>query len=65
MKFVECVACGIMMSGLVLGAMTGAIAMLLVPMAAGLAIAGIASWLRSRREHSAISFSTRYPPYGY
>lgn len=63
MSVMETIGGGLMMMGLVLGAMTGAIAMLLIPVLAGAAIAGIASWHKHRK--NAISFRIPYPPYRY
>lgn len=65
MKLIDTVAAGLMMMGLVLGALTGAIAMLIIPVIVGLIIMGAVSWYRHIRNHSTISFSNYYPPYGY
>ena len=65
MKFIDSVAAGFMVMGLVLGAMTGAITMLLIPIALGAIIIGISCWYKHIRNHSTISFSSHYPPYGY
>ena len=62
MNLGENIGVGIMIMGLVLGAITGDIAMLLIPAAAGAIIATIANCYHKR---STISFSNKYPPYGY
>ena len=63
MNIIETIGGGFMMMGLVLGAMTEAIALLLVPMAIGAAIISISSW--HRRWKKAISYRIPYPPYRY
>jgi len=65
MRFVDAVGAGFMMMGLVLGAMTGAIAMLLIPVAIGAVIAGAASWYRHARRLDGVPSKVPYPPYGY
>ena len=61
----ESMSAGLMMTGLVLGAMTGTIAVLLILVAAGAAGFGITSWYRASRNQKAISSRIPYPPYGY
>ena len=63
MKIADYISAGFMMMGLVLGAMTGAIAFLLIPAVIGAIISGIANLYRRKKD--AISFSIPYPPYGY
>lgn len=63
MNIIETIGGGFMMTGLVLGAMTGAIALLLVPMAIGAAIISISSWYKHWKK--VISYRVPYPPYRY
>lgn len=65
MKLVECIGAGCMMMGLVLGAMTGAIAMLLVPIGVGAGITAISRWNKYIQKQKSISSHIPYPPYGY
>ena len=65
MSIGESISAGLMMMGLVLGAMTGAIALLLIPVAAGAAGFGIIFWYREYKRQNAISSRIPYPPYGY
>ena len=65
MKFIDCISAGFMMAGLVLGAMTGTIVMLLIPVAIGAGIYAISSWNQHIKEQKSISFSIPYPPYKY
>lgn len=63
MTITETIGGGLMILGLVLGAMTGAIALLLVPVALGAAIIGIASWHKCHKRFTALRVP--YPPYRY
>lgn len=63
MNTIETIGGGFMMGGLVLGAMTGAIALLLIPVAIGAAIISFSSWYKHHKE--AISYHVPYPPYRY
>ena len=62
MGIIEHIGAGCMMMGLVLGAMTGAIAMLLIPAGAGVLIFAAASWYKRAQKHETY---VKYPPYGY
>lgn len=65
MGIIEHIGAGCMMTGLVFGAMTGAIAMLLIPAGAGALIFAAASWHKHQKEQTANSYRVKYPPYGY
>lgn len=65
MNIIEHISAGLMMMGLVLGAMTGAISMLLVPVGAGLLVFAAASWYAHQKEQAENSYRANYPPYGY
>ena len=57
---------GIMFAGLLLGAITGSIWILISCVAAGLLIAGIAEAATSYKKRAAASSQlAQYPPYGY
>ncbi len=60
------VAMGIFFAGLLLGAITGSVWVLISCAAAGLLIAGIAEAATSYKEQAAASRRlAQYPPYGY
>ena len=63
MSTVEHIGAGFMIMGLVLGAISGAIALLLAPVAIGAAIFSFSSWYKHRKQ--SISSHIPYPPYGY
>lgn len=65
MSIIEHIGAGCMMMGLVLGAMTGAIVMLLVPAGAVALIFTAASWYKYQKERATNSYRAKYPPYGY
>lgn len=65
MGIIEHIGAGFMIMGLVLGAMTGAIAMLLIPAGAGALIFAAASWYRHAQKHETHATHVKYPPYGY
>lgn len=65
MKLVECISAGCMMMGLVLGAITGAIAMFLIPIGIGAGIIAISRWNKYMQKQKSISSRIPYPPYGY
>lgn len=60
------IAGGLVMSGLVVGAITGSIVLMLVPAAAGILIAGIWDNIKKAQDRTAASWTLKqYPPYGY
>lgn len=65
MSIVENIGAGLMMMGLVLGAMTGTIAMLLIPVAAGTLVFAAASWYKHMKYNASNTRQVQYPPYGY
>ena len=65
MKGLTLIGGGLCFLGLVLGAMTGAIAMLLIFAAAGLSCMGAASWYNRQLEKRTEHWRANYPPYGY
>lgn len=65
MSVIECIAAGLMMMGLVLGAMTGAIAILLIPVGAGTLIFILISWSKRQKKYTKTIHYFNYPPYRY
>ena len=65
MSIIETIGCGLMTLGLVLGAMTGTIAMLLIPVAAGMLVFAAVSWHHKQLIKRANAWRAKYPPYKY
>lgn len=59
------VGCGIMLAGLVAGAMFGGIIECFLVIIAGSAIAGLAAWQEHQARQEDVSWRKAYPPYGY
>lgn len=60
------IAGGLVMSGLITGAITGSIIIMLIPIVAGLLIAGIWNSIQHAQDRTAASWALKqYPPYGY
>lgn len=57
---------GLCVSGLLIGAITGSIIFMMIPIAAGMLIAGIWDSIKKMQDRTAASQTLkRYPPYDY
>jgi len=59
------VGCGLMFTGLVLGALSGSIDMMLMPIGLGLLLIGIASLYRIKQHRYQYNRYKQYPAYRY
>lgn len=59
------IGCGIMVAGLVAGALFAGVWLSLGVIAAGLLLVAAASWKQHKKEQAAEAWRAAYPPYGY
>jgi len=60
------IAGGLLMCGLIMGAISGSVVLMIIPTIAGLLIAGIWDGIKKAQDRTAASWALKqYPPYGY